>query len=187
MARAGQKKPGTMAAIIGLDNGEVEDICGSAADAGIVVPANFNSPGQVVVAGTVSAVNRAVDMAKQRGAKRAIILPMSVPSHCLLMQPAAAQLAEALAKVVITTPSIPVIHNIDAQTRAEPDAIRQALVEQLCAPVRWVDCINQIKTYAADEVIECGPGKVLTGLIKRIDRSLACRNLNTTADFAAAA
>ncbi len=178
---------GAMAAILGLDDDIVNDVCHTAAEGEILSAANFNSPGQVVVAGTVNAVNRATDMAKARGAKRAIVLPVSVPSHCLLMQPAAAQLAEALKKIEITAPSIPVIHNVDAQAHSEPGAIRQALTEQLYAPVRWVDCVNRIKTYAADEIIECGPGKVLTGLIKRIDRSLATRNLNATTDFVATA
>ncbi len=168
---------GAMAAILGLEDAEVVDICNAAAAGEILSAANFNSPGQVVVAGTTSAVNRAVDLAKERGAKRAIILPVSVPSHCLLMKPAAKQLTSALANLEISTPTIAVIHNVDGQTHSAPGAIRQALIEQLYTSVRWVDCVNQLKTYGADEIIECGPGKVLTGLIKRIDRSLAVRNI----------
>jgi len=176
---------GAMAAILGLADDAVIDICNAAAAGETLSAANFNSPGQVVVAGTTSAVNRAADLAKQRGAKRAIILPVSVPSHCLLMQAAAKQLTVALANIEINTPTIAVIHNVDGQAHVEPDAIRHALIEQLYTPVRWVDCVNQLKTYGADEIIECGPGKVLAGLIKRIDRSLVVRNLNTSTDFVA--
>ena len=178
---------GAMAAILGLDDDVVIDVCNAAAEGEVLSAANFNSPGQVVIAGTTSAVNRAAVMAKDRGAKRAVILPVSVPSHCSLMKPAAKQLAESLAEIAISAPTIPVIHNVDGQAHSEPDAIRQALIDQLYESVRWVDCIGQIKTYAANEIIECGPGKVLSGLIKRIDRSLTTRNLNTTADFVATA
>jgi len=176
---------GAMAAVLGLDDAAVIDVCESAANGDVLSAANFNSPGQVVIAGASDAVARAADLAKERGAKRALVLPVSVPSHCLLMKPAAEQLAESLNNLEINTPVIPVIHNVDGKTHSQPDEIRQALIEQLYVSVRWVDCINQLASYQADQIIECGPGKVLAGLIKRIDRSLATRNLMTESDFVA--
>jgi [acyl-carrier-protein] S-malonyltransferase len=176
---------GAMAAVLGLDDAAVIDVCESAANGDVLSAANFNSPGQVVIAGASDAVARAADLAKERGAKRALVLPVSVPSHCLLMKPAAEQLTESLNNLEINTPVIPVIHNVDGKTHLQPDEIRQALIEQLYVSVRWVDCVNQLASYQADQIIECGPGKVLAGLIKRIDRSLATRNLITESDFVA--
>ncbi|MBL1432640.1 MAG: [acyl-carrier-protein] S-malonyltransferase [Gammaproteobacteria bacterium] len=176
---------GSMAAILGLDDDIVIDICVAAADGEILSAANFNSPGQVVIAGASGAVARAADIAKERGAKRALILPVSVPSHCLLMKPAAEQLTQSLANIEINAPAIPVIHNVDGKAHSAPDEIRQALIAQLYTSVRWVDCVAQLATYQADQLIECGPGKVLAGLIRRIDKSLATRNLITVADFVA--
>lgn len=176
---------GAMAAILGLDDTAVIDLCNDAAGDEVLSAANFNSPGQVVIAGHIDAVNRAVELAKERGAKRAVSLPVSVPSHCQLMKPAAEQLAASLAEITIHTPQIPVIHNVDGLGREEPQAIRQALVEQLYASVKWVDCVKQIKTYGVDHIFECGPGKVLSGLIKRIDRSIVCSSLNSPDDFVA--
>ena len=176
---------GAMAAILGLDDTAVIDLCNDAAGDEVLSAANFNSPGQVVIAGHIDAVNRAVELAKERGAKRAVSLPVSVPSHCQLMKPAAEQLAASLAEITIHAPQIPVIHNVDGLDREEPQAIRQALVEQLYASVKWVDCVKQIKTYGVDHIFECGPGKVLSGLIKRIDRSIVCSSLNSPDDFVA--
>lgn len=164
---------GAMAAILGLDDEAVRAACREAAAEGdIVEAANFNAPGQVVVAGHSLAVERAIEAAKARGAKRAVLLPVSVPSHCMLMRPAAAQLAERLQSVTIRTPERPVIHNVDAEAHNEPDAIRAALVAQLDQPVRWVDCVQRLREMGASRVFELGPGKVLTGLAKRIDREL---------------
>lgn len=176
---------GAMAAVLGLDDDVVIDVCQSAANGDVLSAANFNSPGQVVIAGASDAVARAADIAKERGAKRALVLPVSVPSHCLLMKPAAEQLASSLNNIEIKPPVIPVIHNVDGNSHSHADDIRQALIEQLYASVRWVDCVNQLAEFKADQIIECGPGKVLAGLIKRIDRSLATRNLNTATDFVA--
>lgn len=164
---------GAMAAILGLDDDAVRAACREAAGEGdIVEAANFNAPGQVVVAGHSLAVERALEAAKARGAKRAVLLPVSVPSHCMLMRPAAAQLAERLQSVTIRTPRLPVVHNVDAETHSEPDAIRGALVAQLDQPVRWVDCVRRLRTTGASRLFELGPGRVLTGLAKRIDREL---------------
>ncbi len=174
---------GAMAAILGLDDETVVSICNQASDIELVSAANFNSPGQVVIAGATNAVDRAVNLAKEQGAKRALILPVSVPSHCSLMKPAADQLAERLGQIDISIPAVPVIHNVDGQTRATPEAIQQALIDQLFKSVRWVECVKTIATYSPEMVIECGPGKVLAGLIKRIDRSVKTKNLLVANDF----
>ncbi len=158
---------GGMAAILGLDDDEVGLACEEAAQGQVLEPANFNSPGQVVIAGHRAAIERGIEAAKARGAKRAILLPMSIPSHCSLMKPAAAKLAEYLASVVITPPKIPVIHNATVEIAPSPEAIRQVLVEQLYRPVKWVGVLQALARDGAEAVIECGPGKVLTPLVKR--------------------
>jgi [acyl-carrier-protein] S-malonyltransferase len=140
----------------------------------VVACANFNSPGQVVIAGQIEAIERAVEYARAIGAKRAVTLPVSVPSHCELMRPAAECLFARLQSVAITPPAIPVIHNVDVSTRPDPKSIAQALVEQLYKPVRWVEVIQKMVAEGIHTVVECGPGKVLTGLCKRIDRTLHC-------------
>ena len=139
---------------------------------------NFNSPAQVVVAGSAGAVARAVGQAKQAGAKRAVLLPVSGPFHCSLMQPAAERMAERLRQVEIRSPEIPVLHNVHVQAETEPEAIREALVRQIASPVRWVETIEKMAAEGVDLVIECGPGKVLAGLNKRITR-----DANTLAVF----
>lgn len=164
---------GAMAAVLGLDDEQVMAICAEAAGAGHVSAANFNAPGQVVIAGNKAAVDRAIEAAKAAGAKRAMPLPVSVPSHCELMRPAAEQLAEQLKGVDISPPSIPVIHNADVGMHDSADAIRQALADQLFNPVRWVETIQILKDKGVQHVVECGPGKVLAGLNKRIDRDMA--------------
>lgn len=174
---------GAMAAILGLADAEVVAVCDEAASGDVVSAANFNSPGQVVIAGEAAAVERAVKLAKERGAKRAVTLPVSVPSHCLLMKPAAQRLMQALGASSITVPTIPVLHNVDGQARADAEAIRAVLVQQLYASVHWVDCVNTLAAYGVDAVYECGPGKVLAGLIKRIDPNLAVHNLNIPSDY----
>jgi len=163
---------GAMAAILGLDDAQVIKCCEEAAEGEIISAVNFNSPGQVVVAGTAAAVDRITGIAKAAGAKRALILPVSVPSHCELMRPAAEQMAPLLASLEITAPAIPVIHNADVASHQSADAIRDALLRQLYNPVRWVESVQQIAANDIDTLVECGPGKVLAGLNKRIDRSM---------------
>jgi len=163
---------GAMAAILGLSDDDVRQACSEGAQGEVVSAVNFNSPGQVVIAGQVAAVERAMEAAKTRGAKRAVMLPVSVPSHCQLMEPAAQQLAARLKDINITVPSIPVLNNVDVQAAQEPDQIREALTRQLYNPVRWVETIQQMKTQGVDTLVECGPGKVLVGLNKRIEREM---------------
>lgn len=165
---------GTMAAILGLDDAVIVEICNKVStDNETVAAANFNSTGQVVIAGHTGAVKRAVEEAGAAGARRSVILPVSVPSHCSLMQPAAEQLAARLSDIPIDAGTIPVIHNVDAATKSSGTAIKQALVDQLSRPVRWVDTIGVMAKQGAKQIVECGPGKVLCGLIKRIDRQIA--------------
>ncbi len=163
---------GAMAAILGLDDDQVRAVCAAAAQGEIVAAVNFNAPGQVVVAGRAAAVQRAMAIAKQTGAKRALALAVSAPSHCSLMLSAAERLAERLATVTITAPRIPVLHNADVATYSDAAAIRAALVRQLHQPVRWVETILAMRARGVARVLECGPGKVLAGLIKRIDATL---------------
>lgn len=159
---------GGMAAILGLEDEVVEDLCREAAQGQVVAAVNFNCPGQVVIAGERPAVARAMELAKTRGAKRALMLPVSVPSHCALMRPAAETLARVLAEVEIRAPLIPVLHNVDVAAHASPEAIRAALTRQLYSPVRWVETLRAMRDMQAALVAECGPGKVLAGLNKRI-------------------
>lgn len=163
---------GAMAAILGLDDAAVIGVCESAAQGDVVSAVNFNANGQVVIAGSASAVERAVDAAKEAGAKRALLLPVSVPSHCALMKPAADKLAEQLAAITVSTPTIPVINNADVATASDADAIRDALVRQLYSPVRWVESVQKMAQDGVDTLVECGPGKVLVGLNKRIEKSM---------------
>ena len=172
MQQAVPKGTGAMAAILGLEDAEVLAVCEQAAGSEIVEAVNFNSPGQVVVAGHKAAVERATEIAKQKGAKRAVILPVSVPSHCQLMKPAADKLAEDLRQIAIHSPEIKVINNVDAKSPDNADTIRDALARQLYQPVRWVEVIQTMIQYGASSIIECGPGKVLVGLNKRIDKSV---------------
>jgi [acyl-carrier-protein] S-malonyltransferase len=164
---------GAMAAILGLDDATVADVCNRAAAGEVVSPVNFNSPGQVVIAGNADAVQRAIGLAKEAGAKRALPLAVSVPSHCALMQSAAEQLAERLAQTGISTPSIPVIQNVDAARHDQPDAIRDNLKKQLYSPVQWVLTVQNMGGQGVTRIVEAGPGKVLAGLCKRIDKSIA--------------
>lgn len=163
---------GSMAAVLGLDDSQIEAVCEQAAQGQIVSAANYNSSGQVVIAGHKEAVERAVELAKVAGAKRSVILPVSVPSHCALMQKAADQFAERLDKVKFEHPNIPVLHNVDATERSDVSEIKLALQGQLYQPVQWVETIQKMLNKGVNTVIECGPGKVLSGLIRRIDRSL---------------
>ena len=163
---------GNMAAVLGLDDSQIEAVCEQAAQGQIVSAANYNSSGQVVIAGHKEAVERAVELAKVAGAKRSVILPVSVPSHCALMQKAADQFAERLDTVKFEHPNIPVLHNVDATERSDVSEIKLALQGQLYQPVQWVETIQKMLNKGVNTVIECGPGKVLSGLIRRIDRSL---------------
>ncbi len=172
MQEAVPEGEGAMAAILGLEDDQVRTICSDAAGSGVVEAVNFNSPGQVVIAGSADAVGRAIEAAKGAGAKRALPLPVSVPSHSSLMHGAAERFAEAMAPVVINPPEIPIINNVDVSAEVEPDSIRGALARQLYNPVRWVEIINEMHREGVDTLIECGPGKVLAGLNRRIERSM---------------
>ncbi len=178
---------GAMAAVLGLDDDQVRSVCTAAAGTEVVEPVNFNAPGQVVIAGHRAAVERALAAAKAAGAKRALLLPVSVPSHCRLMVPAAVPLAEALAAVSWHRPEVPVVNNADVQAEMTPERIRDALVRQISRPVRWVETITTLVTnYQVDSAVECGPGKVLTGLSKRIARSLTMLPVSDPASLEAA-
>lgn len=160
---------GTMAAVIGLDDEVVAEVCRevTAEGGGVVEPANFNSPGQVVVAGQTGAVERAVEAARGRGARRALMLDVSAPFHCSLMRPAAERLAQELREVEVRAPAIPVVCNVDAEPVSEPEAIRDALGRQVTAPVRWVECLRRMEAEGTDIWVEAGPGRVLAGLARR--------------------
>lgn len=173
---------GGIAAILGLDEAAIHEVC-RAAEQGevqgeVCQAVNLNSPGQIVIAGHRAAVERGMALAKQKGAKRAIMLPMSVPSHCALMRPAAERLAQYLESVALETPLVAVVQNADVISFDSPGAIKQGLVEQLYRPVRWIETIQAIAARGIKNVFECAPGKVLTGLNKRIDPSLNCIALN---------
>ncbi len=167
MQEAVPEGQGAIAAILGLDEEAVHSVCMEAAAAGVVEAANFNSPGQVVIAGQVAGVQRAIELAKARGAKRAVLLPMSAPSHCSLMRPAAERLRERLAQTNLRRPVLRVINNVDAAIEDAPERIRNALVRQLYNPVRWVETVRALARSGVHQVVECGPGGVLTALSKR--------------------
>lgn len=170
MQEAVPEGEGGMAAIIGLDDDAVRRVCEQAANGAILSAANFNAPGQVVVAGAAAAIERVIPLAKTEGAKLVKKLPVSVPSHCALMQPAADQLRRALEQIDIHAPRIPVLHNIDAQPREDAQGVRAALVAQLEQPVLWTTCFRALRDKDISIMFECGPGKVLTGLARRIDK-----------------
>jgi [acyl-carrier-protein] S-malonyltransferase len=159
---------GAMAAVLGLDDDAVRAVCAEAAEGEVLAAVNFNSPGQVVIAGHKAAVERGCALAKAKGAKRALPLPVSVPSHCALMQPAAEKLRAAMATIDVRTPTITVLHNADVASHADAAAIRDALARQLFSPVRWVETVQRFSAEGIQLVAECGPGKVLAGLNKRI-------------------
>jgi len=165
---------GAMAAILGLDDDAVRAVCTEAAQGEVLEAVNLNSPGQVVIAGNKAAVERGMEAAKAKGAKRALALPVSVPSHCALMRPAALKLADYLVNVAINAPLIPVVHNADVVAYNDGDKIKDALVRQLYSPVRWVETVQHIAAQGITQSAECGPGKVLAGLTKRIVTELPC-------------
>lgn len=177
---------GAMAAVLGADDALVEAVCAEASGAQVVVPANYNSPGQIVIGGDAAAVDRALALLAERGVRKAVKLAVSVPSHTPLMREAANRLAQTMAGLHWNVPALPVVQNVDAQVHASVDAICDALVRQLYLPVRWNDCVQALAARGVGRIGECGPGKVLAGLIKRIDKSLDVRTLGTPAEFAAA-
>jgi [acyl-carrier-protein] S-malonyltransferase len=172
MQEAVPKGTGAMAAILGLDDDAARAACAEAAQGEVVEAVNFNAPSQVVIAGHAGAVQRAVEACKARGAKRAVALPVSAPFHSSLMAPAASKLRVALASVAVDMPRLPVVHNIDARIRAEPEAIKDALVRQVDHPVLWVECIRAIAAAGVTHLFECGPGRVLAPFARRIDGGL---------------
>lgn len=177
---------GAMAAIIGLEDADVEAACEAAAQGEVVSAANYNAPGQVVIAGAAAAVDRAVEEAKQRGAKRAMKLPVSVPSHCRLMAPAAEGLKPSVEEVTFGRPKPPVLNNVDVAAATDEADIRDALLRQLFSPVRWTDTVRALADHGIGNTVECGPGKVLSGLVRRTRRDLAVYSLGEPAGLKAA-
>ncbi|SVK51637.1 fabD [Acinetobacter baumannii] len=186
MQEAVPEGTGAMYAIIGLDNDAIAKACEESAQGQVVSPVNFNSPGQVVIAGNKEAVERAGAACKAAGAKRALPLPVSVPSHCALMKPAADKLAVALQDITFNAPQVPVVNNVDVRPENDPEAIRSALVRQLYSPVRWTESVEFIAAQGVTSLLEVGPGKVLTGLTKRIVDTLTAAAVNDTASLSAA-
>ncbi len=177
---------GAMAAILGLEDSDVLAACAEAAQGDVVSAVNFNSPGQVVIAGSTAAVQRAMELCKARGAKRALPLPVSVPSHCELMRPAAERFAESVEAIDWQAPQIPLVQNVSAAVVSDLDTLKSDLLQQLYKPVRWVESIQALAANGAVQLIECGPGKVLAGLNKRCADGVTTHNLNTPDAFAAA-
>ncbi|QDP01133.1 ACP S-malonyltransferase [Thalassotalea sp. PS06] len=177
---------GAMFAIIGLADDAIEQACEQAAQGQVVSPVNFNSPGQVVIAGNKEAVERAGELCKEAGAKRALPLPVSVPSHCALMSSAAEKLAEDLKAITFNAPQIPVINNVDVEAYSDGEKIKDALIRQLYSPVRWTETVNKMAEQGVESLVEAGPGKVLQGLTKRINKSLSCASINTSGSIDAA-
>jgi len=185
MQQAVPAETGAMFAIIGLDNDAIAKACEDSAEGAVVSPVNYNSPGQVVIAGEKNAVERAAAACKAAGAKMAVALPVSVPSHCALMKPAADKLATALGDIEFSQPQIPVINNADVAQPQDAADIRDALVRQLYSPVRWTETVEAMAAMGVTELYEVGPGKVLTGLCKRINKSLTAKAVNDAASLAA--
>lgn len=186
MQEAVPEGTGGIAAILGLDDAKLAGVLAAAAQGEVVESANLNSPGQVVIAGHRAAVERAMQLAREAGAKRAVMLPMSAPSHCSLMRPAAERLRERLAGVAIGRPAVPVVHNRFVEAFDDPARIRQALVEQLDHPVRWIETIEFLAARGVKRIVECAPGKVLAGLSRRIAEGVSCVAVQDSAALAAA-
>src|SRR5580765_7038473 len=174
---------GAMAAVIGADDDLVAEVCKAASESQVVVPANYNSPGQIVIGGDAAAVDRALALLAEKGVRKTVKLAVSVPSHTPLMREAANRLAETMRGLHWHAPTLPVVQNVDAQVHADIDAIRDALVRQLYQPVRWTECVQALAAKGATRIGECGPGKVLAGLAKRIDKSLDARALGSVPEF----
>ena len=177
---------GAMAAILGLEDADVIAACQEAAQTDVVSAVNFNAPGQVVIAGSAEAVARAIEACKAKGAKRAMPLPVSVPSHCALMRPAAEQFAEAISGITWQAPRIPLVQNVSAAVAKDLDSLKGDLLAQLYSPVRWVESIVTLSQQGVTDLVECGPGKVLSGLNKRCVKGMITHNLDTLEAFAAA-
>lgn len=177
---------GAMAAILGLDDAGIEKACEDAAQGDVVSPVNYNCPGQIVIAGEKDAVARAIDACKEAGAKRAVPLPVSVPSHCALMKPAAEQLAAKLADIEIQQPAIPVVQNVSAQIPASVDELKENLLAQLYSPVLWTNSVQAMVSQGIEQTVECGPGKVLSGLNKKVHKPLAVAAIGDAAGLAKA-
>jgi len=186
MQEAVPEGTGGIAAIVGLDDALIEAVCAEAAQGEVLEPANLNSPGQIVIAGHRGAVERGMAAAKARGAKLAKMLPMSAPSHCSLMRPAAARLRAALAGVPLRAPEVPVVQNADVTAYPDPDRIREALVEQLCRPVRWTETVRHLEAQGVGRLVECAPGKVLVGLARRTAPALQLAAITDSAALEAA-
>jgi [acyl-carrier-protein] S-malonyltransferase len=174
---------GAMAAIIGLDDALIIEACKNAEQGEVVSAVNFNSPGQVVIAGTAAAVERASALCKEAGAKRALPLPVSAPFHTSLMKPAANRLAEQINATEFKAPQIPVVHNVTAKTETDPQKIKALMIEQIYSAVRWVECVNTISEAGITITVECGPGKVLSGLNKRINSELTTLSIEKPEEF----
>ncbi|WP_077928127.1 ACP S-malonyltransferase [Wohlfahrtiimonas populi] len=183
MQEAVQPGEGAMAAILGMEDAAVVALCEEAAEGEILSAVNFNSPGQVVIAGTAAAVERASAMAKDKGARKAMPLPVSVPSHCMLMKPAADRLAVEMESLTFAAPSIAVIHNVDVKTHNDAAEIKTSLVEQLYQPVRWTETVESMIAQGVTQLVECGPNKVLTGLTKRINKEATSFNIDGEASL----
>ncbi|WP_066727005.1 ACP S-malonyltransferase [Desulfuromonas sp. DDH964] len=168
---------GSMAAILGLEGADLDAVCNEAAQGEIVSPANFNSPGQVVIAGHAGAVERAMELAKARGAKRALPLPVSAPFHCALMEPAGLRLREVLAGITVAELQLPVVSNVEALPNRDASRVRDLLVSQVSAPVRWDESVQAMVELGVDRFVEIGPGKVLSGLVKRIAKGVTTQNV----------
>lgn len=178
---------GAMAAVLGAEDDVIAQACSDASREGaVVVPANYNSPGQVVIGGHAAAVDAAITLLAERGVRRAVKLAVSVPSHTPLMREAANRLAEAMHAASWATPALPIVQNVDGDVHEGIDSIRDALVRQLYLPVQWTACVQRLVAGGASRIVECGPGKVLTGLVKRIDKTVAARSIGTPEDFDAA-
>jgi [acyl-carrier-protein] S-malonyltransferase len=186
MQRAVPEGQGAMAAILNADLALIEAACAASAQAEIVAPANLNAPGQIVISGHKTAVDRCIEQLAAQGIRKAIRLPVSVPSHCALMQPAAAELEAALAPIVINQPAIPVVQNVTATAVSDTNTLRANLLAQLCARVRWIESVQAIVAGGAQTLIECGPGKALSGMNRRIAPEAQCMSLAEAADFATA-
>lgn len=186
MQAAAPAGTGAMAAVLGADDALVQAVCEECSASEHVVPANFNSPGQIVIGGHAAAVDRALAMLAERGVRKAVKLPVSVPSHTPLMREAANRLAEAMNGIAWSAPTLPIVQNVDAEVRTDPASIRDALVRQLYLPVQWTRCVDVLIKGGATRIAECGPGKVLTGLVKRIDKTVDARALGAPADFESA-
>lgn len=177
---------GAMAAVLGADDAQVRQVCEQASQPGVVVPANFNSPGQVVIGGDAAAVDRALALLAEAGIRKTVKLAVSVPSHTPLMREAANRLSDTMSRLDWREPALPVVQNVDAEVHDGAQAIRDALVRQLYLPVQWSGCVQALAARGVTRIAECGPGKVLTGLAKRIDKSLEARAIGEPADFDAA-